>query len=58
MRIIVGANASTWIYNRIGAFDNRMAFALGFERLGHEVYFMGDIESKDCYDTAVPAPGW
>ena len=50
MKIIVGSNVGPWIYNRIGAFDNRMAYVLGFQRLGHEVYFMGDVKSKDCYN--------
>ena len=34
-----------------GHIDNLMAYVLGFERLGHQVYIMEDIDSKRCFDS-------
>ena len=42
MRIIVGSTMINWLLSRPGACDNRMAYVLGLQRLGHEVYLMGD----------------
>jgi hypothetical protein len=35
----------------VGHIDNLMAYVLGFERLGHQVYVMEDVDSKRCFDS-------
>jgi len=46
---------------RIGVWDNRLAYVLGFQRLGHEVYLMGDLAPRKCRDRRrqpVPFAAW
>src|SRR5205823_2399424 len=51
MKIIVGATITNWIFSRLAAFDNRMAYFRGLQRLGHEMYFMGNVDSRSCYNS-------
>ena len=50
MRIIVTSRYSRWLYKRIGAFDNRMSYVLGLQRLGHEVFYVAEVTSDYCYN--------
>lgn len=50
MRIIVGSDAANYCC-RIGVFDNRMAYVLGLQRLGHEVYVIAEVHPKRCHDS-------
>ena len=50
MRIIVGSDIAHYCC-RIGAFDNRMAYVLGLQRLGHEVYVIAEVNPKRCHDS-------
>ena len=61
MRIIVGSLMTNWLLSRWGACDNRMAYVLGLQRLGHEVYLMGEINSQQSCDSncnPVPFEKW
>ena len=49
MRIIVGSDIAH-CGERIGAFDNRMAYILGLQRLGHKVYVFADVNPNRCFD--------
>lgn len=51
MKIIVGNAIKNWNISRPGDFDTRMAYILGLQHLGHEVYLIADIEPKQCYDS-------
>jgi hypothetical protein len=61
MRIIVGSAMNNWLLSRPGAYDNRMAYVLSLQRLGHEVYLMGGINSQqscDAHNNPVPFDKW
>ena len=61
MRIIVGSLMTNWLLSRPGSCDNRMAYVLGLQRLGHDVYLMGDINSQqscNADNTPVPFVQW
>lgn len=49
MRVIVSANFS---YNRrkVGDVDTKMAYVVGLQRLGHDVYVITDVDPKQCFD--------
>ena len=51
MKIIVGAVIAHFGLSRFGAFDNRMAYVLGLQRLGHEVYLIADVAPWRCVDS-------
>ena len=51
MKIIIGAVLTNWEVSRFGAFENRMAYVLGLEQLGHEVYLIAEVDKKRCYDS-------
>jgi hypothetical protein len=51
MKIIVGGAITNWHLDRHCAFDNRMAYVLGLQRLGHEIYLFADIEPHKCLDS-------
>jgi hypothetical protein len=60
MRIIVGSDIAHYC-QRIGAFDNRMAYIIGLQQLGHDVHVMAEINSKRCHDSnynPVPFEQW
>ena len=48
MKIIVGTTLSAQSLSRIGVWDNRLAYVLGLQALGHEVYLMGDLAEGKC----------
>lgn len=60
MKIICTADFSHYC-GRIGAFDNLMAYVVGLQRFGHEVYLIDDVNPKRCFDDAhqrVPFEAW
>jgi hypothetical protein len=61
MKVIVGSLGTNWIYQNLCAFDHRMAYVEGLERLGHEVFFMANISEEDCINsdqTRTSFPAW
>jgi hypothetical protein len=50
MRIIVGTDIAHYC-RRIGAFDNRMAYIIGLQELGHDVHVMIEVNPKRCHDS-------
>lgn len=48
MKIIVGTSVAKY-YKWPGAFDCRMAYVVGLQKLGHEVYLFDD-SIKECFD--------
>lgn len=52
MKIIVSRDLSHTHYgSHIGGRDHAMAYVLGLQRLGHEVYLMEDVDTQRCYDS-------
>jgi hypothetical protein len=47
MKVIVGSLGTNWIYQNLCAFDHRMAYVEGLERLGHDVFFTAKIREED-----------
>jgi hypothetical protein len=51
MRVIVGAVLSLPPYTP-GMIWNRMQYAVGFERLGHDVYYLEEVDPSWCVDAS------
>lgn len=56
MRIVIGTSLARY-FNSPGRLDNRLGYALGLGRLGHEIYLVDDLGSKTLYnDRFEPEP--